>query len=222
MNVEKTIISTSFDKAALDNLISNLDQQNQSGQVDMNDLNVQVAESSVKQEVDEEEEAKTSQDISDLVNKIVQEAVVKAKEMAEKEEEEAAAAAVEEKKNESFELIEKQELTEEDLKQIELEEKRSIELKEVKLTENNAVATLAVTPLSSPDKINKSVTFSPTRTEISQSVAYNGAESIDQIKSSPRTNGVNESNMSLNSAGDKQGKQKAAASDVDCFSCSIL
>jgi hypothetical protein len=136
-----------------------------------------------------------SEEITNLVNKIVSDAVVKARQMIEDER----------RMMDSFELVEKNELNEHELKQIEKDQqKRSVELAEVKLGGSGSSEAQATF-----DRNSSSMAFS--------SGSPKSAAAADQ------TVIVNESNTTLNStaASTKKASNKKSP-DVDCFSCTVL
>jgi hypothetical protein len=238
-NVEKTIVnganetslSSSLDKMAIENFISNLQQQvvnglesntandilttdinltakvstetavqNESSSSDASKLENNLSTSSSSQQ--SEAAAATSadaapdinEDISDMVNKIVQDAVVKAKQMIEEEERLIV---------DSFEMVEKTELTEKELEQIANDEQRSVDLAEVKLSGGEAEA--SIDPNTS-------------------SIAYSAGSPVAKASSSTnnQTAIVNESNTTLNSTTTSKKASNKKSPDVDCFSCTVL
>ncbi len=133
-------------------------------------------------------QADINEDINDMVNKIVQDAVVKAKQMIEEEDKLIV---------DSFEMVEKSELTEKELEQIASEEQKSIDLREVKLNVDET-GQASIDPNTS-------------------SIAYTSASPA--AKSANQTAIVNESNTTLNSSKKPSNKKSP---DVDCFSCTVL
>ena len=163
-----------------------------------------TSSSGIQSEVDEKllmDQASESigQEIAELVNRIVLDAVIKAKQLAEEDEQRMI---------ETFELVNKTELTQQELEQIEAEEKRSVDVKEVKFFAEDMRSDALVTI----DHSIESVLFKSSTATFKSDVENQNQTAV--------INETNDATLNTTTATTKKNSKKGL--DIDCFSCSVL